>query len=736
MTQHPFRFAFVCTLVLAAAMRTSAQQPFWEKVSTAMYCEWSVAFGAPGTLYLSDGYTGVLRSTDDGTRWEPKNSGLERRAVFALLTAPNGTLFAGTDRGMYRSLDGAQTWEPASSGMPDQAVYSITNGPGNTLLAAQPYGLYRSDDLGNSWSEITLPISSGMYRVAVLPSGTFVVTAGTAIFFSSDQGQSWRISIPASSWTSPVCETANGTFVVTSGGALYTSTDRGSTWSGRRFSLLGEISALVTGSDGSLFAFTWGLGVVRTTDLGDTWSQISRSTHPDVKYATLFQFDPQDRLLIAGRQSGVFRIPPDSSAWEQLRGSYPLNRGNFLGTGSLAVGRNGAIVLFGDENNFEGDLWISGDDGNTWTSPIRLPAIDLGSTRSLTAGVLEHFYMTTQDSLYSSNDDARTWTAASSPGRTLRAVQQTATGALIAGTEDGIFKSNDEGRTWRNTSRSTGNRAVFSIAQDPHGILYALTGSGTMIASNDEGESWAHRASTGLQVLGSGFGNTIALACGANGRVYAANRTSKDVYVSNDGASTFQAVKVGGIGYYVQIAALAVDRKGRVYAGFADFRGKGVAVSDNFGLDWQPENSGFRSTEYGLRFEPVVYDFAVGNDGRVWALTDSGLFRSSDWTLGTDSPPVSRFDIGHNYPNPFHSATAIAFTLQRRGHADVRVYDALGRQVALLADGVFDAGTTRLAFNGSGLPGGVYFCRISTAGGVETLRMMLTPSGGMVKSER
>ena len=46
--------------------------------------------------------------------------------------------------------------------------------------------------------------------------------------------------------------------------------------------------------------------------------------------------------------------------------------------------------------------------------------------------------------------------------------------------------------------------------------------------------------------------------------------------------------------------------------------------------------------------------------------------------------------------------------------------------MALLADGVFDAGTTRLAFNGSGLAGGVYFCRISTADGIETVRMMLT----------
>ena len=186
------------------------------------------------------------------------------------------------------------------------------------------------------------------------------------------------------------------------------------------------------------------------------------------------------------------------------------------------------------------------------------------------------------------------------------------------------------------------------------------------------------------------------------------------------------------------ISTAVIDRKNRIYAGARYGWDGGIRVSDDFGATWHSENGGLygdRSymVENGHETQLETLDFAVASNGRVYVLTDSGLFRSADWTLvhnstlSAEQSGVAHHDIGHNYPNPFRPATTVSFTLARRGHADVRVFDCLGREVALLADGIMNEGPAQLSFKGADLPGGVYFCRIATEDGVQTLRMLLQP---------
>jgi hypothetical protein len=49
----------------------------------------------------------------------------------------------------------------------------------------------------------------------------------------------------------------------------------------------------------------------------------------------------------------------------------------------------------------------------------------------------------------------------------------------------------------------------------------------------------------------------------------------------------------------------------------------------------------------------------------------------------------------------------------------------LGRQVALLADGAFEAGTHEVTFNAESMPSGVYLYRIEAGTYSATRRMML-----------
>ena len=78
-----------------------------------------------------------------------------------------------------------------------------------------------------------------------------------------------------------------------------------------------------------------------------------------------------------------------------------------------------------------------------------------------------------------------------------------------------------------------------------------------------------------------------------------------------------------------------------------------------------------------------------------------------------------------NYPNPFNPATTISFSLPEGATADLRVYDCLGRAVALLAEGHFPAGEHSARFDASALPSGIYYARLTHAGSVLTRRMVL-----------
>lgn len=83
------------------------------------------------------------------------------------------------------------------------------------------------------------------------------------------------------------------------------------------------------------------------------------------------------------------------------------------------------------------------------------------------------------------------------------------------------------------------------------------------------------------------------------------------------------------------------------------------------------------------------------------------------------------FGLQQNYPNPFNAMTTIVFTIPERVHASLRVYDVLGREVAVLFDDVAAPGAYRVLFDASSYATGVYFYRMVVGGHVYTRKMQL-----------
>jgi hypothetical protein len=82
------------------------------------------------------------------------------------------------------------------------------------------------------------------------------------------------------------------------------------------------------------------------------------------------------------------------------------------------------------------------------------------------------------------------------------------------------------------------------------------------------------------------------------------------------------------------------------------------------------------------------------------------------------------FSLGQNYPNPFNPSTRIQYSLPRAAHVRLTLYDILGRQVAILADGMEESGSYQIQWNAN-LPSGIYFYRLQAGEFLETKKMTL-----------
>ena len=81
-------------------------------------------------------------------------------------------------------------------------------------------------------------------------------------------------------------------------------------------------------------------------------------------------------------------------------------------------------------------------------------------------------------------------------------------------------------------------------------------------------------------------------------------------------------------------------------------------------------------------------------------------------SIDSHSEMPARFKLFQNYPNPFNPNTAIYYSLKEKDRIRLSVYDILGREVAVLVNGVQNAGMHQVLFSSGKLPSGVYFYRL------------------------
>lgn len=124
--------------------------------------------------------------------------------------------------------------------------------------------------------------------------------------------------------------------------------------------------------------------------------------------------------------------------------------------------------------------------------------------------------------------------------------------------------------------------------------------------------------------------------------------------------------------------------------------------------DTQPGSAAFTDNAPLSRARQVFYKFPVPTLG-----VDEGNGRAAS------------FKLGQNYPNPFNPATKVDYTVGQSGPVTIKVYNALGQEVATLLNEHVTAGSYQVTFDGSHLSSGVYIYKMTAGAYQESRKMVL-----------
>ncbi|MCW8849599.1 MAG: T9SS type A sorting domain-containing protein [Melioribacteraceae bacterium] len=84
-----------------------------------------------------------------------------------------------------------------------------------------------------------------------------------------------------------------------------------------------------------------------------------------------------------------------------------------------------------------------------------------------------------------------------------------------------------------------------------------------------------------------------------------------------------------------------------------------------------------------------------------------------------------RYSLEQNYPNPFNPTTNIIFNLPESGFVTVKIFNAIGQEVATLVNEELSAGQKSITFNAQNLTSGLYFYQLNASQYSETKKMII-----------
>jgi photosystem II stability/assembly factor-like uncharacterized protein len=558
-------------------------------------------FENPDIWYVTDSFAGLFRSTDGGATWVSSSTGITSKVgttgdlipVFSLTVDPHNPniVWAGTQNTghIYKSTDYGQTWVQKDNGV--TITYAALHFRGFTI---DP----RSSDIVYAMAETTSEEEK----------------TGGQVFKSTNGGDSWELiwdgGMPSALARYMFIHPQNPDVLYVSTGIF----DRGARGPEPYSNL------------------TSGLGVLKSTDGGQTWSELNMANGLETLHIGSIYMHPEepDTLLAAAghvwtfeeletvesqgiRPAGVYRTADGGETWEKVLAAGDFRPAEtFCSVEFCTADPNIAYAASVDA------IYRSEDAGLTWFSVSR----EFGWGPP---GVLAGFPIDIQ---CDPSDHNR---------------------LFINNYGGGNFLSEDGGRTWRNASQGYTGAQIISVAVDPTspGRVFATGSQSGIWGTHDGGTTWVGLRPENVGVYQNGPG-AIAVDPGNPNHLISGGRPGFVIFDSFDSGDNWRqlwTMHEKGIESDLSDGAIPtaivfapsdpriVYLGGLVRAPVEPYtQGIGVFISTDNGKTW-------RQTKDNRMQGLSPYDLAVdpNNDKTVYAGTGDGVYKSTDggdtWTL-------------------------------------------------------------------------------------------------------
>jgi photosystem II stability/assembly factor-like uncharacterized protein len=555
--------------------------------------------GRSDTVYAGTqtrGGTGLWRSTDAGATWQAINLpivGIRTVGLrIAISPADPDLMIIPNVNIHFRSTDGGATWQELRvTGMD---VASVVFHPGDASVAyacgsaSSGTGLRVSSDGGATWQEMGgsgLESAPRGVRLAIDPVEPSVLYMARyrGLYKSSDGGDSWSHLTGGLDPAVEIYDIAldpkqSGTLFVTTDDEMYRSTDGGRSWSDIDRDLGGYRARSVVvhpGNSKLVLAGSSAYGVFKSSDGGSSW-QVS-STGLAAAWIKMLAVDPQsDGALFAQTSVGLYRRSAGGD-WREV--DQPFCDKQDLRPGQIVFDAGSPSTIFVPDR---ARLYRSGDRGTSWQAmeikskrsmlnPLKAEpefnslAQDPANPKVLYGGAWSATMKQPGQAIFKTSDGGRKWTEAGAgvPAEVIAMLRSARQGMVYAVTGSGsIYRTVDQGGSWSLMSARPPFSEPRDLVVDPSQpeVIYVATEDG-LYRSGDGGKSWSN-TTTELQ-----YNDVEAVVVGSSGGVFIG--TYRGVQSSIDGGKSWSAF--GGELPNQDVRALALDRSDppRLYAGTA-----------------------------------------------------------------------------------------------------------------------------------------------------------------------
>ena len=273
-----------------------------------------------------------------------------------------------------------------------------------------------------------------------------------------------------------------------------------------------------------------------------------------------------------------------------------------------------------------------------------------------------------------------------------------------------LFKSVNRGQNWTAVSGTPGNLkdVIFNPFDSNYLYLISLQNQNTMLISTNSGAGFDVSAVNFSSSSSLYFKNEDTLLTYNNSNLYKSDNKGLSWSLLGTGAGNFNCLE------------LHPGLKNVCYAGFDNL---GLYVSTNGGSNFMLYNT----------FTPDNHVYGIlkarPNKDSIYVVTGSGVYITYDQyvtgIMQTSYYIPDKFQLYNNYPNPFNPNTVISYSLNENRFTTLKIFNALGKVVAVLVNEKQTAGSHTVQFDGTNFPSGIYFYQLTAGDFSEVKKMTL-----------